>query len=204
MSAAAKIILLAGAGGALWWGAKKGYLSALLGGSVSPGGGSSQAGGKPPFWPSSSPADIPLNQWEAILVREAANCSEWSKANRKWTAAIMKVESGYQGSAARGSAGEIGLMQVKPDTAAQMYANGYTHFIPNEATLATDAGGVYFGTAYLEYLSRIHPQRDWITKAYNGGPGFEGLGDAYVKAREQYLNEVTKTYENLYPNGRSA
>lgn len=142
-----------------------------------------------------------MNQWEERLVRQQYYVSPWAWTNRRWAAAIMKTESGSIGPGAVGSAGEIGLYQVKPGTAEQMYREGYTRFPATAATLKTEAGGIYFGTAYMDYLSKINSNRDWITKAYNGGPGWEGLGASYRGAREEYLRKVYANYDALYLKG---
>jgi soluble lytic murein transglycosylase-like protein len=62
--------------------------------------------------------------------------------------------------AARGSAGEIGVFQLMPGTAAQLGVN------PSDLTANIDGG--------LAYLSQLYAQfGDWGTalEAYNGGPG---------------------------------
>lgn len=212
MSGVGKVVLLAALGAAGWWGWKQGYVAPLLarlglgGGSVAgglppqPQSGSGQAGG---LQPSAYAPGENANTWEAVLIRNASDCQPWAWANRQWAASIMKVESGGQLSSARGGAGEIGLYQVKPGTAAQMYSAGYTRYPATEATLGTEAGGVYFGTAYMQYLSGIRSDREWITKAYNGGPGFEGLGADYIAARVQYLAKVGEAFNDLYGQGRA-
>ncbi|QYZ71220.1 transglycosylase SLT domain-containing protein [Neotabrizicola shimadae] len=156
-----------------------------------------------PWWPISSdnlPSVGGGNPWESVLRRNWAVVSPWAKANYGWVAAMIKQESGSQGSAARGSAGEVGLMQVKPGTALDLYSRlGYRQFPATTEALATDAGGIYFGTSYLQYLSTIRADRAWITKAYNGGPGWEGLSDSYRAARETYYSEVLDKFRILYP-----
>jgi len=73
--------------------------------------------------------------------------------------AVATKESGLN-QAARGSAGEIGVFQLMPGTAAQLGVN------PSDLTANIDGG--------LTYLSQLYAQfGDWGTalEAYNGGPG---------------------------------
>jgi soluble lytic murein transglycosylase-like protein len=140
---------------------------------------------------------VPVNAYEAALYRQAGNLSTWAQQNRKWCAAIIKVESNGN-PVAVSSKGAIGIMQVLPGTAQQMFNGGYTHFQPTAAVLATEAGGIYFGTAYLEYLASIHPDREWVAKAYYGGPGWEGMGAAYKASCETYLTQVKAAYVAIY------
>ena len=73
--------------------------------------------------------------------------------------AVATKESGLN-QAAVGSAGEIGVFQLMPGTAAQLGVN------PSDLTANIDGG--------LTYLSQLHTQfGDWGTalEAYNGGPG---------------------------------
>ena len=73
--------------------------------------------------------------------------------------AVATKESGLN-QAAVGSAGEIGVFQLMPGTAAQLGVN------PSDLTANIDGG--------LTYLSQLYAQfGDWGTalEAYNGGPG---------------------------------
>lgn len=205
---AGRLVVAGGIAVGGWWAWKAGKLDGLLQrlgikAGTATGIPEDDEDNTSPWWPISS-GNLPSlgsgNQWEAVLRRNWSVVSPWAKANYGWVAAMIRQESGSQGSAARGGAGEIGLMQVKPGTALDLYNRlGYRQFQATEATLATDAGGIYFGTAYLQYLSTIRADRAWITKAYNGGPGWEGLGDSYKAAREAYYAEVLDKFRNLYP-----
>lgn len=193
MSASGVILLAATAGGA-FWAYRSGMFAQLLG-SVSAAAGGQGDGSV--FTPASTPAQG-ANQWEQVLLDNWKYVQPWARTNYKWVAAMIQQESGSQGSRARGGAGEIGLMQVKPGTAQEMVNRGYGQFQATDAAMGTDAGGVYFGTAYLQYLSGIKSDRAWVTKAYNGGPGWESLSDSYKAAREAYLANVTAKYKALY------
>lgn len=198
MGAGGLIIAAALVGGG-YWAYKQGYLDKLFAAAGNAATGSGNTGGNV-FVPASSPAVAP-NQWEQKLRDNWAYVSPWARANVQWVAALMRQESGTQGSAARGSAGEVGLMQVKTTTAEEMRNRGYGQLAPTSAVLGTDAGGIYFGTAYLDYLSGIKSDRAWITKAYNGGPGWESLTETYKAAREAYYKAVSAQYSGLYAAG---
>lgn len=195
------LAIFGGLGVGAWWAYKRGAFAGILGeaGAVS-GGGSAPAPENAGFQPGRPVT--PGNQWEKVLLDNWGFVQPWARQNLQWVAAIIKQESGSQGSSARGSAGEIGLMQVKPATAEWMARAGWRELQPTSAVLGTDAGGVYFGTAFLDYLARTGKGRDWITKAYNGGPGFEELGASYVAAREAYLRGVAGQYAGLYGSGK--
>lgn len=193
MSASGLILVAALAGGG-YWAYRSGKLASLLG-SVATATGGQGAGSV--FTPASAPAQG-ANQWEQVLLDNWEYVLPWARANFQWVAAMIQQESGSMGSRALGSAGEIGLMQVKPGTAQEMVNRGYGQFLPTAAVMATDAGGVYFGTAYLQYLSTIKSDRAWITQAYNGGPGWESLSDSYKAARAAYLAGVTAKFKALY------
>jgi soluble lytic murein transglycosylase-like protein len=80
--------------------------------------------------------------------------------------------------AARGSAGEIGVFQLMPGTAAQLGVN------PFDLTANIDGG--------LTYLSQLHAQfGDWGTalEAYNGGPGTVTRGTV-SSAAQSYSTSV--------------
>ncbi|NOR63022.1 MAG: transglycosylase SLT domain-containing protein [Rhodobacteraceae bacterium] len=134
------------------------------------------------------------NPFVRMLRENEYDLNPWSTQNLYWVAAICNQENRGRNPEARGSAGEIGVMQVKPSTAADLVRWGYTKYPATEEILSTVNGGLYFGTAYLEYLSKKNADRAWITKAYNGGPGFASLSADYVRAREAYLEGVERKY----------
>lgn len=193
---ASGLILLAALAGGGYYAYRAGYLDKLFAAAGNAAGGSGNTGGNV-FTPASSPT-VGKNEWEQVLFDNWQYVQPWARANYQWVAAMIQQESGSQGSRARGGAGEIGLMQVKPGTAQEMVNRGYGQFQATEAAMGSDAGGVYFGTAYLQYLSGIKSDRAWVTKAYNGGPGWESLSDSYKAAREAYLAGVTAKYKALY------
>lgn len=127
--------------------------------------------------------------------------SPWARANVKWVAAICMVENRKMNPKARGSAGELGVMQVKLGTARDLHEWGYTTMLPTAGVLKTTAGGLHYGTAYLQYLSTFEKPREWITKAYNGGPGWAGLSKNYRNKREAYFKKVQKAFQSLKEDG---
>ena len=102
----------------------------------------------PPPWAPSPSLEQQLiwDNWDEV--------AGWSRANPNWTAAMMRRESQGQLRAVS-AAGALGAMQVMPPTARQMYNSGYTKYEPTREVLFTIEGALYFGTAYLEYLSEF-------------------------------------------------
>lgn len=80
-------------------------------------------------------------------------------------AALGWVESRWNPQAV-GSAGEIGIMQIMPDTGKEIaHRLGLKEF-----DLADPATNVYFGAVYLRQLVREHGTLEDALAAYNGGP----------------------------------
>ncbi|ANG65255.1 hypothetical protein A8C75_13005 [Marinobacterium aestuarii] len=89
--------------------------------------------------------------------------------NRTWALSIARQESAFQASV-QSSAGARGLMQLMPNTAAQV-AKRYTVPYRNSADLNTPATNISLGTAYLsQMLERFNGNRVFATAAYNAGP----------------------------------
>lgn len=99
--------------------------------------------------------------------------------------AVAQKESGMNPNAV-GSAGEIGLFQVKPSTAAQF---GITDL--SDPTQNTQAG--------LSYLSQLYGQfGDWnlALEAYNGGPSHVTAGTV-SSAAKSYADSIMASIGNL-------
>ena len=136
---------------------------------------------------------------ERLLAENIDVVSVWAAQNLKWTAALMWQES-------RGNPSAIGpktkwgraygSMQVLLGTAEQMHSYGYDDFPATKEALLTPRGGIYFGTAYLEYLSNISADREWITKAYHGGPHGEAKG-MWGKKTHAYLDAIRARHKKL-------
>lgn len=201
----AKLVLVLAMGGGLFASYRYGYLNDFLArfgletqtGNVVPG----PVPGKGIVPVLGDEETITTNQWEALLLRNNLDCSFWAQSNRRWVAGQMKQESGSLGPNAVSSAGALGVLQVMPATASEMYGRGYTKYPATAAVLKTEAGGVYYGTAYMEYLSKINSSRDWITCAYFGGPGWQGKNAVYQKQCTDYLAAVRAQYTALYGKG---
>lgn len=82
--------------------------------------------------------------------------------------ALVKVESGFL-RRARSHRGAVGLMQLMPDTAAEMASKLGTTVTPGE--LETPEVNIHLGVHYLSLL-RAEFQADTVAvlAAYNGGP----------------------------------
>lgn len=178
------LIVAAGAGYFAW---SRGYLNDYLPdfipppevAEVSAGDGEAQGGSGviEQMFPASTPTNVVVHSGDTIeeqlLTEHWLWVSRWSTDNRMLTAAIMHVESrGRPG--AISPAGALGLMQVMPTTAGDMYDRvGYTRLEPTRANLLTPQGSIYFGTAYLEYVQSVRNGRnlEWFIRSYNGGPG---------------------------------
>lgn len=108
---------------------------------------------------------------------------------------IAWIESGFNPSALRfevrlGDA-SAGLMQTLLSTAKWLARDmGYSAFgLPTLDSLLQAQTSIYFGAAYLEYLSRWRGERrseEWIVRSYNGGPGHSR--DATDEYWRRYLN----------------
>ncbi len=146
---------------------------------------------------------VTVNKYEATLRAHWSRVHPWARANLAWAAAIMMTENAGINPTISGDNGTShGVYQVKTATAETCARAGYDDLPPNKETLYTVAGGVYFGTAEMERLSKMGKDRAWIIKAYNGGAGWEQMPESYRKGREAYLNKVHRNFVKLYGNGQ--
>lgn len=142
---------------------------------------------------------VAVNPYEGMLRSHSRYVSGWAKANIGWASAICKVENAGRDPAISGDNGTShGVLQVKVPTAETCYRAGYTLFKPTMENLRTYEGGIYFGTAEMERLSKIRDDRDWIIAAYNGGQGWEIVDAAYKAARLAYVKKVKRAFAALY------
>lgn len=131
------------------------------------------------------------------------------KVNPAVAAAIAIVESGSVGNPAYGcnpnarryephkGEASAGLMQVLPSTAAWLAKDmGYkAKGIPTEQSLYTPETGMYFGCAYLDYMSRyrgVARDMGFIVQGYNAGPG--NTSGAYY---QKFLQALAWVQQNL-------
>lgn len=86
-----------------------------------------------------------------------------------------------------------GLMQVLLPTAQDLYKKGYKAFPATSGILKTQEGGVYFGLAYIDWLTKnfrsLLPTKEDIIRAYNGGAGWK---------RSQRGTTMTLAYYNKF------
>lgn len=112
-------------------------------------------------------------------------------------AAMVKIESSFNPKAYRFERhlndASYGLMQTMLKTAQWMYDIGYKAYArPTGTDLYDGNKSIYFGMAYVDYLSKYKKKaRDekWIVESYNGGPGNSNSGTKnhlrkYYEAKE--------------------
>lgn len=118
-------------------------------------------------------ADRVLNEAAELRNRYGLNVSPLM------IAAMAQIESSYNPKAQRHEAhlgdSSWGLMQTLLGTAQWLYDDmGYRDFgRPSEKTLTDGRTSLYFGMAYVDWLSRykgIQRSEQWIVESYNGGP----------------------------------
>jgi hypothetical protein len=120
----------------------------------------------------------------ALKVRQAA---EDAGVNPKLALAIAYQESRFNPKAPRGSSGEVGLMQIKPSTAAEL---GFTM----KDILDPDKN-IQAGIAYLKQALDVTGNDIRLAPIYyNGGPGTFGKfarGEDYDKRVDKYLSDLS-------------
>lgn len=113
---------------------------------------------------------------------------------------IAWIESHFDPTASRYEAGigdtSTGLTQTLLSTARWLAQDmGYTAYgVPTLAALASPQVSLYFGAAYLDYLSKYRGRsrsEEWVVRAYNGGPGHTTAGtNAYWRKYQRAIEEV--------------
>ena len=136
------------------------------------------------------------NQAHAIasaVIRESAKY----KIDPIFVLALIKTESGFDPIIV-GSFGEIGLMQIKPDTAAWIAKKSN---IPwnGKKTLQNPTANIRIGMAYMNYLrGKFEKTPMKYVSAYNMGPlNVKRLIAKNIKPRE-YSGRVMKNYTAFY------
>lgn len=138
-----------------------------------------------------------LDRWDGHV----AEASKRFKVPRTWIRAVMARESGGRTMLGEGQpivshAGAIGLMQVMPDTYAEMRSE---HGLGDNPFDARD--NILAGTAYLRWLHKRYgyPQ---MFAAYNAGPGrvdtHRATGGRLPAETRAYVGGITRA---LDPNG---
>ncbi len=113
--------------------------------------------------------------------------------------AVIQTESKFN-PLVRGRHGEIGLMQVKPDTA-QWLAKKYGIPYLNEHSLENPATNIRLGLAYMNFLRKTFKgeARNYVS-AYNMGPtNVRKLASQNIQPQE-YSSKVLGNYKRFYRN----
>lgn len=113
--------------------------------------------------------------------------------------AVIKTESGFNPLTV-GSFGEIGLMQIKPDTA-EWIAQKYSIPWNGKKTLRNPEANIKIGLAYMNYLRKQFPGKaSKYVSAYNMGPRNVRRLVAQNVMPAEYNSRVMKNYADFYTN----
>ncbi|MBO9665227.1 MAG: lytic transglycosylase domain-containing protein [Bdellovibrio sp.] len=113
--------------------------------------------------------------------------------------AVIKTESQFN-PLTIGSAGEIGLMQIKPDTAEWM-AKKYGLTWKGPETLKNPEANIKIGLAYMNFLRKQFPGKSVkYVSAYNMGPRNVRRLIAQNVMPAEYNSKVMKNYKDFYSN----
>ena len=111
--------------------------------------------------------------------------------------AVIKTESKFNPLTV-GRYGEIGLMQVKPDTA-EWIAKKYNIAWNGKNTLRNPEANIKIGLAYMNYLRKQFPGKaSKYVSAYNMGPRNVRRLVAQNVTPYEYNSKVMKNYVDLY------
>ena len=132
-----------------------------------------------------------------LLSLHWSDVQPWARRNKSWAAAMMWQESKGNNDAVS-SAGARGLLQVMPGTMGDLHRWGWNRYPADPLTLHRPNVGIYFGTAYMEYLHKEWGQdRDWITRAYNAGPGGQRSNGTWPAETVNYLEQIKRQYARI-------
>ena len=114
-------------------------------------------------------------------------------------AAIIKTESRYNPYAI-GGVGEIGLMQIRPETA-EWIAKKYKIPFEGPQDLRDPAKNIRIGVAYMDYLRASFPAKAYrYIAAYNMGPKNVRKLLAQDKKPKEYPSRIYQNYHDTYEN----
>ncbi len=114
-----------------------------------------------------------------------------------FVAAVIKTESRYN-PLAIGDVGEIGLMQIRPETAFWI-AKKYKINFSRADELKDPVKNVQIGVAYLDYLRGTFPSKAYrYIAAYNMGPRNVRKLMAQNKRPKEYPSRIFKHYKETY------
>lgn len=141
-------------------------------------------------------------QWKSQarqITRTIINESAKYKLDPVFVMALIKTESSFNPLAV-GSSGEIGLMQVRPETA-KWIARKFNIAWEGAKTLENPSTNIRIGLAYMNYLrTQFRGEAQGYVSAYNMGPrNVRRLLAQNVKPAV-YNGRVMKHYHDLYTN----
>jgi soluble lytic murein transglycosylase len=111
--------------------------------------------------------------------------------------AVIQTESQFNPNIV-GSHGEIGLMQIKPDTA-KWIAQKENITFKGKATLKSPTMNIKIGIAYLAFLrGHFQGSAHRYVSAYNMGPGNVKRLLAQAKQPREYATRVMTNYNDIY------
>ena len=213
MSRGLSLVLIAGAG---WFAWSRGWFGDLL-----PDGGATVG---PASFRHDEIDTLGRTIEERTLLENWLYVQPWARRNLTLTASIMwwerggaslpnTLNPGVKGSVITAGANKgdraHGMMQVMPKTARWLHDDlGYGLIEPTAENLLTVEGTIYFGTAFLEWLSKTGAGKDeeWIIRSYNGGPGHRSLsvGSAAKRENDGYYKRVAARKKQLISKERMA
>jgi soluble lytic murein transglycosylase len=148
----------------------------------------------------------PLKHAEVI-----AGSSEEQGVDPYLIAAIINAESGFDATQIS-SAGAVGLMQVMPETAAEVAREWSIHPIPDAKMLLRPEINIDIGTRHLASLLARYSETGVALAAYNAGEGNvdrwigesgkSAVLDAAYPETQRYVDRVLREqgrYATLYP-----
>jgi soluble lytic murein transglycosylase len=135
---------------------------------------------------------------EAIdMTATLLHLSERYEVDPVFIIAIIKTESSFN-PVARGSAGEIGLMQLKPDTA-QWIAKKIGYKWKGPKSLENPSVNLTLGMAYFDMLrDRFDGHANKYISSYNIGPLKVSRLYASASTPKDYSLKVMKNYNSTY------
>lgn len=132
-----------------------------------------------------------------LIARTVISEATKYKLDPVFVLAVIKTESKFN-PLARGQFGEIGLMQVKPDTA-EWIAKKYNIAWYGPKTLENPTMNIRIGLAYMNYLrSEFKGTANKYVSAYNMGP--RNVRRLIAKNVEpvEYSSRIMKNYSEIY------
>ena len=113
-------------------------------------------------------------------------------------ASIIKTESGFN-HLAKGSSGEVGLMQLMPNTGEYIAKRIKMKNYQGAKTLRNPVKNIKIGAAYIDYLRQKFSNKAYkYVPAYNMGPGNVTKVFNRQERPKVYSSKVIKYYESFY------